>query len=108
MDFAEYQSLAERTISAEMAPRERLLMTALGLVGEAAECSEQIKKHAFHGHALDSAALRKELGDVLWYAATLATTLGLSLEALAAENIDKLRRRYPEGFSCEASQHRDI
>jgi NTP pyrophosphatase (non-canonical NTP hydrolase) len=106
MTFDEYQDWARRTLSQELNQRERLAMTALGLVGEAGECSEAIKKHLFHGHALDHAALAKELGDVLWYVAMLADSCGLSLGSIAAQNIDKLRVRYPDGFSTQASMER--
>lgn len=107
MNFDEYQALARRTLSQDLDARERLAMTALGLVGEAGECSEAIKKHLFHGHMLDRPALAKELGDVLWYVAMLADSCGLSLDAIAEQNVSKLRARYPEGFSAAASVNRD-
>jgi NTP pyrophosphatase (non-canonical NTP hydrolase) len=106
MNFDEYQALARRTLSQDLEERERLAMTALGLVGEAGECSEAIKKHLFHGHTLDRAALTKELGDVLWYVAMLADSCGLSFDAIAEQNVAKLRARYPEGFSAAASVNR--
>ena len=49
----------------------------------------------------------EELGDLLWFAAELADVLGVSLETVAGLNIDKLRRRYPEGFDAEHSLHRE-
>ncbi|HEY0735104.1 MAG TPA: nucleoside triphosphate pyrophosphohydrolase family protein [Herpetosiphonaceae bacterium] len=106
MNFNEYQDLARRTLSQDLDERERLAMTALGLVGEAGECSEAIKKHLFHGHPLDRPALAKELGDVLWYVAMLADSCGLSFDAIAEQNVAKLRARYPEGFSAAASVNR--
>ena len=83
-----------------------LTYTALGLTGESGEVAEMVKKAFFHGHVLDQGALAKELGDVLWYLAVMADGLGLSLESIAAENIAKLRARYPEGFSEERSRAR--
>ncbi len=74
-------------------------MAALGLTGEAGECSELIKKHVFHDRLLDREDLRSELGDVLWYLAMLADACGLRLSDIAASNVDKLRDRYPEGFA---------
>lgn len=81
-------------------------MGALGLAGEAGEVADLLKKSLFHGHQVDPATLRKELGDVLWYIAALATMSGLTLEEIAAANIEKLRRRYPQGFSEAASRAR--
>lgn len=73
MTFAQYQALARRTMNTALNEQDARTMTALGLVGEAGECSELIKKHVFHNHALDREDLQAELGDVLWYAAIWRT-----------------------------------
>lgn len=65
-----------------------------------------IKKHIGHGHPLDTEKVHKELGDVLWYVAVLARRIGSTLEDVAASNVEKLRKRYPEGFSSERSINR--
>jgi NTP pyrophosphatase (non-canonical NTP hydrolase) len=57
-----------------------------------------VKKAAWHGKPIDPATMQDELGDVLWYLADIASHLGLSLDDIAAGNIDKLHRRYPDGF----------
>jgi NTP pyrophosphatase (non-canonical NTP hydrolase) len=106
MDADEYQRLALRTEAPGRAQRERLLNAALGLCGEAGEFADSLKKWGFHSHPLDADELRKELGDVLWYAALACDALGLRLGDVMAENIDKLRRRYPDGFSSERSLQR--
>lgn len=103
MNWTEYQLACERTVPDGMAPETRLVNFALGLCGEAGEAAEVVKKRLFHGHALDREKLQRELGDVLWYVATLATTAGLTLDQIAKANIGKLRARYPGGFSTEAS-----
>ena len=74
--------------------------------GEAGEVAEVIKKHLFHATPLDQDALAKELGDCLWYIGAFATVLGLSMDDIAQRNIDKLRKRYPEGFDTERSRNR--
>jgi NTP pyrophosphatase (non-canonical NTP hydrolase) len=106
MDANEYQRLAMRSEAPGRTRDERLLNAALGLCGEAGEWADTLKKHVFHDHPLDEAALSKELGDVLWYVALACDALGLELGDVMAENIAKLRRRYPEGFSSERSLHR--
>lgn len=83
-----------------------LLNGALGLTGEAGEVSDMIKKNIFHGHELDREALVKELGDVCWYVALLCEAIDVSLEEVLTKNIDKLKARYPEGFSESASINR--
>lgn len=106
MTFDDYQALAERTANPTMPQADRLTNFALGLAGEAGETVDYLKKVLFHGHPLDRSTLEKELGDVLWYVATLATSVGLSLDAVASANIAKLKARYPDGFSPEASMAR--
>lgn len=88
-------------------PAYYLAGLSLGLTGEAGEVADYVKKVVAHGHALDSDKLAKELGDVLWYTAVMADAIGLTLEAIAAQNIVKLKARYPEGFSHERSLTRE-
>jgi NTP pyrophosphatase (non-canonical NTP hydrolase) len=104
--FARYQQLASRTSAPDRSERERLINAALGLAGEAGEVVDTLKKHLTHGHPLHREKLVDEAGDVLWYLAELATVLGVSLAEMAAANIRKLERRYPQGFSTEASMAR--
>ena len=102
-----YQHLASRTANAHKGPKtDRLANFALGLTGEAGEVADIIKKHIFHGHAIDMDDLVKELGDVLWYVSQLADVLEVDLSEVASQNIDKLKKRYPDGFSEQDSQNR--
>ena len=101
----EYQRLALRTMNVSER-REALSLGALGLSGESGEVTDLVKKFLFHGHPLDAEKVKKELGDVLWYLAVLADTCGIPLNDVATANIDKLRARYPDGFSEEASKNR--
>lgn len=106
MTFDEYQREAMRTknrgeLESVLAPH--LAVAGLGLAGEAGEVTDEIKKIVGHGKAMDKAKLLKELGDVLWYAASLADELGVRLADVAQANIDKLKARYPDGFSTAAS-----
>lgn len=106
MHLDEYQALAARTLNSTQTAEQRLANGALGLTGEAGEVAEHVKKHLFHATPLDRDAVAKELGDCLWYLASLATSLDLSLADVAALNVAKLQRRYPEGFSAERSRDR--
>ena len=83
-----------------------MLHLPFGLTGESGEVADLIKKHFGHGHVLDQDKLKKELGDVLWYLSQLAEQFGLELSDVAETNIDKLKKRYPDGFSEEASRNR--
>lgn len=106
MTLNEYQTEAARTARMDLPPREKLATFALGLGGEAGEVQDLIKKHIGHSHDLDREKIEKEIGDVLWYVAALAGMLGLSLGDVAAANLEKLRKRYPEGFDPARSRAR--
>lgn len=107
MTLTGYQRLAMRTHpNLGASPRDDLALGALGLAGEAGEAVEIVKKHLYHGAELDRDKLTKELGDVLWYVAALAAAAGIDLDVVAEANIAKLRARYPDGFSAEASAAR--
>ena len=67
----------------------------------AGEAIDIVKKHLAQGHELDREGLIKELGDVAWYLAETATALGVDLDEILGRNIEKLKNRYPEGFSTE-------
>jgi len=105
MKLDEYQRQAMRTGSGSN-PEIRLNLSAMGLAGEAGEFVDLVKKHLFHGHPLDVGKAKKELGDVLWYVAFAASALGFDLSDVAEANIAKLKARYPDGFSSEASLNR--
>ena len=106
MTLDDYQQLAARTLGRDRTHEQQLANAALGLAGEAGEVADVIKKHLFHATPLDQDALAKELGDCLWYIGAFATVLGLSLDEIAQRNVDKLRKRYPEGFDTERSRNR--
>lgn len=118
MTLKEYKDLAMRTNDGKCT--ERLLQSAkcktfdiggvinacLGLPGEVGEVCDAVKKNIFHGHSSDTKNLKKEIGDVMWYLALICDSFGFDIEEIAKMNIDKLKERYPEGFSEYASQHR--
>lgn len=106
MDLDDYQDLAQRTAHEGFDIDQRLLIACCGLAGEAGEVCDIIKKGVGHGHDIDPARVADELGDVLWYLAEIAAVLDVSLSSVATANIEKLRRRYPDGFSAERSRNR--
>ena len=112
MNYAdEYQNLAARTLidAPSVAPTDAevmLVWNALGAAGEAGEIADLVKKAVFHRHDLGRDKLVEEIGDCLWYLAALCTGLGVPLSEAMARNIEKLRRRYPAGYSAEASRNR--
>ena len=111
MEVNEYQKLASRTLidkpGFEISDRDIMAVwDATGLAGEVGEVVDHIKKGVFHQHGIDLEKIEKELGDTLWYVAALCTTLGLDLSKVMEKNIDKLKIRYPNGYSSEDSLKR--
>lgn len=110
MRLNDYQRDALRTAQPAVSTDPHLAVLAgyaLGVVGEAGEVADHVKKALLQGHPLDVAHVVKELGDVLWYVAAIADLLGNGLEAVAQQNLEKLRRRYPAGFTTERSLNRE-
>ena len=99
----EYQKQAMTTLNPELNKKDVLINSVMGLCGESGEAIDIVKKWLAQGHELDKAHLAKELGDIAWYLAEAATALDLSLEEILQANIDKLKKRYPDGFDTERS-----
>jgi NTP pyrophosphatase (non-canonical NTP hydrolase) len=106
MELHDYERAAVRTTNPSLTDATRLMDAAAGLAEEAGEILGLVRKHLFVGHTLDAEHLRSELGDALWCLTMVAGAAGLSLEDVARANLAKLERRYPHGFSSEASQGR--
>lgn len=103
MNVNEYQELAMTTLNPELNKRDVLINSVMGLCGESGEAIDIVKKWMAQGHELDKDHLAKELGDIAWYLAEAATALDLSLEEILQANLDKLKKRYPEGFETRRS-----
>ena len=103
MTINEYQTLAMRTVNPDLDKKDMLINSVMGLCGESGEAIDIVKKWYAHGHELDKEHFAKELGDICWYLAEAATAIGVDLESIMAANIEKLRKRYPEGFSTADS-----
>lgn len=106
MTLNEYAALAQHT-SNQKSLSGKLENGCLGLAGEAGEVCDVLKKYLYQGHELDRAGMAYELGDVLWYVVETAAGLDLTLEDVARMNVEKLKKRYPQGFDAERSVHRD-
>jgi NTP pyrophosphatase (non-canonical NTP hydrolase) len=96
MDFDEYQEEALKT-AVYPGIGNNFVYPTLGLVGEAGEVAEKIKKIIRDKEGVvgeeEKLALKKELGDILWYVANLSKELGLSMNEVAVMNVEKLRSR---------------
>ena len=103
MTGKEYQKLAMRTCSIPYDNKEgRLHHAVFGLTSEAGEVAGILQK-VYQGHEFDKEHIKKELGDCLWMIAEACEALDLDMDDVMQTNIDKLKARYPEGFSADRS-----
>lgn len=107
MEINEYQKKALKTLNPALDKKDVLINGVMGLCGESGEAIDIVKKHLHQGHELDSEKLINELGDIAWYLAETAYALGADLEDVLRKNIEKLEKRYPEGFDEERSMNRE-
>lgn len=107
IELCEYQHEAMRTSRKDLSPDDHLMNAMLGLAGETGECCDLVKKCFFQDGRDIREKLFDELSDVMWYVAEAATAMDWSLEDIARHNIEKLRKRYPDGFDSERSLHRE-
>lgn len=109
MNEDEYQQAAMRTapwFPQDIYSDSLMINGVMGLAGESGECVDMVKKYLFQGHDLDKEHLAKELGDVAWYLAITARAIGYDLSTVLQMNVEKLKKRYPDGFTPENSIHR--
>lgn len=106
MTANDYQRAALRTAGDDK--NAWLINGVMGLCGEAGECIDIIKKTQFQGHELDKEHLAEELGDVAWYLAVTAKAIGYNLSDIFKMNVEKLKKRYPEGFDKDRSINREV
>lgn len=100
MQFEDYQIEAMKTKDYENSERQ-LICGVFGLCGESGEVAEKVKKaYRENSGVIDTiiqGEIVKELGDVLWYIASLANVFNLSISDIAMQNVIKLRKRKKEG-----------
>ena len=104
----DYQQLAMRTCSIPYDQKEdRLRHAVFGLTSEAGEVAGILQK-VYQGHPFDKEHIKKELGDCLWMIAEACEALDFGMDDVMQLNIDKLKARYPEGFTADMSLHRTV
>ena len=106
MNINDYQAQAMTTLNPALSRKEVLINSVMGLCGESGEAIDIVKKHIFQGHELDREHLIEELGDVAWYLAVSCEAVGVTLGEAMQRNVDKLKKRYPDGFDKSRSINR--
>lgn len=106
MKVNEYQELAARTINPRLYDYEIEQHAIHGLAGEVGEL-HSIYQKCYQGHDFDEEHAKKELGDLLWFVAEYCTAMNWKLEEVMELNIEKLMKRYPDGFEDVKSINRE-
>lgn len=103
MKPGEYQNFCKKTARKFNSKEKEIFTWGLGIAGEAGDVAGCIKKTFSHGDD-QKAGLRENLGDTMWYIAMICDFFGWNLEDVMKENIEKLMKRHPQGFSQKSTK----
>lgn len=98
-----YDMFVARLFAKKHTGEDGFMHAAAGLSGESGEVLDLIKKVWVYGKPLDPKKLTEELGDIMFYWQALANLLGVSMHEIKLENMRKLNKRYPQGYSDKAA-----
>ena len=101
----QYQERAARTINKRNNILEQRQHALFGMASEVGEIHGIFQKQ-YQGHSIDYTELKKEVGDLLWFIAEFCTASGWDMEYIMQMNLDKIERRYPDGFEEKRSVER--
>ena len=103
MNLKEYQELCKKTAKKFDSEEKEILTWGLGITGEAGDIAGCIKKTFSHGNN-QKEGIRENVGDTLWYLAMICNFFGWNMQKVLEENIDKLQKRYPKGFTIKEAR----
>lgn len=98
-----YQKLCQRTAKKFNSREKEILVWGLGLAGEAGDVAGCIKKTFAHQND-QRAGIRENIGDMMWYTAMICNYFKWDLSEVLAENIAKLKKRHPQGFTIKTAR----
>ena len=106
MNLREYQQLCKKTAKPFDDKTQAMSDWGLGVSGEAGDLAGCIKKTFYHNND-QTAGIRENVGDVMWYLSMICNTMGWELDDITSENIEKLSKRYKQGFTEEELRRKD-
>jgi NTP pyrophosphatase (non-canonical NTP hydrolase) len=101
----EYQELCKRTAKKFKNREKEILTWGLGVAGEAGDIAGCIKKTFSHNNDQRS-GIRENIGDTMWYAAMICNYFGWNMDSVLKENIEKLKKRHPKGFTLKNAKRK--
>jgi NTP pyrophosphatase (non-canonical NTP hydrolase) len=96
----EYQKMCKVSAKEFETPDHEILTWGLGIAGEAGDVASCIKKTVAHKND-QREGIKENIGDALWYAAMICNFYGWDLHDILENNLEKLKKRYPEGFTIK-------
>ena len=106
MNLKEYQELCKKTAKKFDIPDLEISTWGLGIAGEAGDVASCIKKTFAHENKIVEKGIRENLGDTLWYSAMICNFFNWNMDEVLEENIVKLKKRYPDGFTLKDAQRK--
>jgi NTP pyrophosphatase (non-canonical NTP hydrolase) len=100
MDLKEYQKICKKTAKKFANKEKEILTWGLGMIGEAGDVAGCLVKIFSHDND-QKKGIKENLGDTLWYLAMICNFFGWDLEEILKENVRKLKKRYPRGFTVK-------
>jgi len=100
MVVGEYQEACKKTAKKFDTPKEEILTWGLGIACEAGDVASCIKKTISHDNDVKH-GIKENIGDTLWYMAMICNFFDWKMEDIMNENLEKLRARYPDGFTTK-------
>ena len=104
MELDKYQEACKRTSKKFSTPETAIATWGLGIAGEAGDVASCIKKTFVQKNGKVKDGIKENIGDMMWYASMICDFFGWKLSDCLQENVDKLKERYPDGFSFEDAQ----
>lgn len=107
INLREYQKFVKIVAKKFDNPNEEIMTWGLGISGEAGDVASCIKKTFAHGND-QKEGIRENIGDTFWYMTAICNFFGWDIEEIIGENMAKLKKRYPKGFTTEKAKRKMI
>ncbi len=104
-NLREYQKLCKRTAKKFENKEKEIFTWGLGIAGEAGDVAGCIKKTFAHDND-QKEGIKENIGDMLWYAAMICNFFNWDFNEVLEENIEKLQKRYPKGFTVKTAKRK--
>jgi NTP pyrophosphatase (non-canonical NTP hydrolase) len=104
-NLREYQKLCEKTVKKFKDKEKEIFTWGLGVAGEAGDIASCIKKTFCHDND-QRKGVKENIGDMMWYAAMICNYFGWDMDKVLEENIEKLKKRYPKGFTLKNAKRK--